>query len=155
MLARTARRRYVDGAGEPEAKRLRTESGAIAVRTDAIRVRRLSVIFSCVGPPAEVDFIITAQGVEASPDEGAMGGPSATPTSSGASQPQPPADSARPLMDGLSALDVELAETDLQVPASDDAEPAFEEKPDDEDDEEVYWREFEEPDLEGLEEFAT
>ncbi|KAI0060892.1 P-loop containing nucleoside triphosphate hydrolase protein [Artomyces pyxidatus] len=147
MLTRTGRRRHLEEHEGRELKRRRVESSggqvfetsAAFIRAHDILVRRMTVIFSSVAAPHSVDFVVTAKGIEASPLELAGSDavpPSATPTSSG---PVPP-DRERPLMNGVSLLDVASAERELQIPSSDDA--TFEEGQEEEDEEEAYWKEL-------------
>ncbi|KAJ7734951.1 P-loop containing nucleoside triphosphate hydrolase protein [Mycena maculata] len=71
MLSRTGRRRYLD---DGQSKRQKGDdgrsSGPDAPEEDtSILVRRLSVVFSSVGPLCSLDYIVTAAGISILPDD--------------------------------------------------------------------------------------
>lgn len=71
MLSRTDRRRYVDLVEAPAAKRRRVDGVQDGGEGESglTLVRRLSVIFSSVGPQAALDYVVTEAGVVALPLE--------------------------------------------------------------------------------------
>lgn len=79
MLSRTRRMRYLDEQEARAVKRPRREEdadvGASRVTVPGqdsdqpVRLRRLTVIFNSVAPPGALDYIITASGITALPDE--------------------------------------------------------------------------------------
>ena len=136
MLARTVRRRALPAeSSNRDRKRLRAEDGVAVVRADDVVVRRLSVVFSAVCAPAEVDFIITSRGVETCVDDqepgGAMG-PSALSTAALALA----TNVAHPPLSEVSPLDVGSVVGDLQPPQLGDEPVGGPE----EDEEDAYWR---------------
>jgi DNA repair protein RAD57 len=135
MLARTERRRALPAReSSRDRKRQRAEDGAPVVRTDDVVVRRLSVVFSAVCAPAEVDFIIAFRGVESCDDDveppGAPG-PAALSTTTLALV----TNIAHPPLAEVSPLDVGSVVSDLRPPQGD--EPVIGPE---EDEEDAYWR---------------
>ncbi|KAI0340626.1 P-loop containing nucleoside triphosphate hydrolase protein [Trametopsis cervina] len=85
MLVRTERMRVLDETEYRPAKRRRMEDGAEEARTrveaEAVRIRRLDVIFNSVGHPASLDYIITSGGfVALEPEEEELSHNSVQPT---------------------------------------------------------------------------
>lgn len=84
LLSRTGRRRYLDESLLP--KRARTENpdqpqapSEYIDAPQATLIRRLSIIFSSVSPPASLDYIVTTAGVSSLPsDQPAAKGPRST-----------------------------------------------------------------------------
>ncbi|KAL5529425.1 hypothetical protein ACEPAG_5410 [Sanghuangporus baumii] len=83
MLTRTNRRRYLDEPGPPTKRRQKEGNLAASEAVQDTResddgiaqsivIRRLSVVFSSVSPPASVDFIVTNTGISAVHDENAI-----------------------------------------------------------------------------------
>ncbi|KZT65446.1 hypothetical protein DAEQUDRAFT_636775, partial [Daedalea quercina L-15889] len=68
MLSRTERMRVLDADDRRDAKRPRFESPQPA-STQATRVRRLNVIFSSVGPPAALDYVVLREGIVTVPED--------------------------------------------------------------------------------------
>ncbi|THH05667.1 hypothetical protein EW146_g9841 [Bondarzewia mesenterica] len=139
MLTRTERRRHIDDPEDREPKRRRVEGTPTqrAVQVQPALVRRLTVIFSSVSRPGSLDFIISAKGIATTQDEASFSplssGSQARSSASHVSQGSSPAQ-VRPLMDEVSPLDVADAENNLQ---------AMPEEGHEEDEEEAYWKEFE------------
>ncbi|KAH9001739.1 P-loop containing nucleoside triphosphate hydrolase protein [Lactarius akahatsu] len=139
FLARTARRYALPAEKSRDRKRQRTEgAGATAaiVRADDVVVRRLSVVFSAVCAPAEVDFIITFRGVETCADDAESGG-APGPAAPSAAALALATNVVRPPLAEVSPLDVGSVVSDLRPPLPGD-EPVGEA----EDDEEAYWRDM-------------
>ena len=141
MLARTQRRRALPAERARERKRLRAEIGgggggggaaAAVVRADDVVVRRLSVVFSAVCAPAEVDFIVTFRGVETCADDDDATEPAALATAALALA----TNIARPPLAEVSPLDVGSVVSDLRPPEPGDGPVRAPE----EDDEDAYWR---------------
>ena len=135
MLARTMRRRALP-ASSHDRKRLRAEDGAAVVRADDVIVRRLSVVFSVVGAPAELDFIITSRGIETCVDDeepASAPGPSALSTAALALV----TNVAHPPLAEVSPLDVGSVVGDLQPPQLGEESVGVGAE---EDEEDAYWR---------------
>ena len=131
MLARTERRRALPvESSRRDRKRQRVEDGAPVVRTDDVVVRRLSVVFSAVCPPAEVDFIIAFRGVESCTEDAEPSRHLSTTALALAT------DIAHPPLAEVSPLDVGSVVSDLRPPQPGD-EPVI---GPDEDEEDAYWR---------------
>ena len=138
MLARTERRRALLPAAKRsrDRKRMRAEGGGAAVvRADDVVVRRLSVVFSAVSAPAEVDFIITFRGVETCVDDAESRG-AAGPVAISTAALALATDIARPPLAEVSPLDVGSVVSDLRPPQPGDEPVGVPE----EDDEDAYWR---------------
>ena len=136
MLARTQRRRALPAEkSSRDRKRQRAEDGAPVVRTDDVVVRRLSVVFSAVCAPAEVDFIITFSGVESCADDAepprAPGFAALSTTALALAT-----NIAHPPLAEVSPLDVGSVVSDLRPPQPGD-EPIIGPE---EDEEDAYWR---------------
>ncbi|KAI0318357.1 hypothetical protein OF83DRAFT_1282764 [Amylostereum chailletii] len=166
MLTRTGRRRHFDG--DPDAKRRRIVSGsghAITTSGDRVSVapqdtliRRMSLLFSSVSTPFSADFLVTPRGVElyADAEYPALSRTTILSSYSASSHTEPPRRQSVPptpqRLGDVALLDVACAETDLTSSAP--QEQPFDEAPDAEEDEETYWKEFddlEETDYVGLE----
>ncbi|KAH9934895.1 P-loop containing nucleoside triphosphate hydrolase protein, partial [Fomitopsis serialis] len=68
MLSRTERMRVLDEDDSRAAKRPRLERPQATV-AQPIRVRRLNVIFSSVGPPAALDYVVRKEGITTLPED--------------------------------------------------------------------------------------
>ncbi|OBZ75189.1 DNA repair protein XRCC3 [Grifola frondosa] len=69
MMSRTQRMRHLDDEYHRK-KRRRLESDAeTTFDHQTTRIRRLSVIFSCVTPPASLDYIVTDEGIVTLPED--------------------------------------------------------------------------------------
>jgi len=95
-------------------------------------VRRLSVVFSAVCAPAEVDFLIASRGVESCADDAEPPGPAVLSTAALALA----TNIAHPPLAEVSPLDVGSVVSDLRPPQPGD-EPIREPE---EDEEDAYWR---------------
>ncbi|KAJ7098148.1 P-loop containing nucleoside triphosphate hydrolase protein [Mycena belliarum] len=75
MMTRTGRRRYLEDGSHN--KRHKADDGnsledinpAVPTSAGAILIRRMSVVFSSITPPCSVDYIVTAAGISALPDD--------------------------------------------------------------------------------------
>lgn len=70
MMTRTGRRRYLDLSRDGDVKRRNRETEVrdqdrqqLSDRSEAILIRRLSVIFSSFSPPCSTDFVISCSGI--------------------------------------------------------------------------------------------
>ncbi|KAJ3550775.1 hypothetical protein NM688_g5001 [Phlebia brevispora] len=157
MLSRTNRRRYLEQEEVPP-KRRRLNSGE-PERTDADQptlIRRLTVIFNSVAPPASLDYVVTQGGVtvlqpEALSRADAKVAESLIPSSTAAPRPSQPLQGPA----GISPLDVPLARPSPEVLSDDEPQPlssqhavsqssatlvTAEDGPQDEDEWDAYWR---------------
>ncbi len=138
FLARTERRRTLPAERSRDRKRQRAEGGnAAVVRIDDVVVRRLSVVFSTVCAPAEVDFLITFRGVETCADDAEPGG-APGPTALSTTALALATNMVRPPLAEVSPLDVGSVVSDLRPPQPGDEPVGGPE----EDEEDAYWRDM-------------
>ena len=153
MLTRTERMREVDGVEVRPSKRRRLDSGEgqSSAQSNLLRIRRLSVIFSNVAPPASLDYIITSQGISTLPEEPDPTIPQQPPLPPPIVVPprhQPP-QLVTPLPDEIipSSQSQPLLPTFVELPSEENAQPSSddvsgENGPDfDEDEWDAYWKE--------------
>lgn len=152
MLTRTERMRELDDTEVRPSKRRRLDSnmGQPPSQTNRTRIRRLTVIFSNVAPPASLDYIITSQGISVL-QEDTMSTTQSPPAPPSASIPQirrlaayatPPSDETIP-----SSQSQPLLPTFVDLPSDDGPQPHSEgpngeNGPEPEEDEwDAYWKE--------------
>lgn len=105
MLSRTERMRVLDEDDSRGAKRARLEHPQATV-VQPIRVRRLNVIFSSVGPPVALDYVVRKDGIATLPEDVA---PESTMPLPSARRPVP---TQVPTIDGVSPFDMGVIEGD-------------------------------------------
>ncbi|KII88759.1 hypothetical protein PLICRDRAFT_637359 [Plicaturopsis crispa FD-325 SS-3] len=151
MLSRTGRRRYIDDPVQRLGKYRKTVGGSEDAATSsqaqavaqfeeqATLIRRLSVVFSSVAPPASIDFIITVAGLTSLPEDESVAALPSIPRPSA-----PPAPAFAPVqvmgMEDVSPLDAGAIEDGIALDATDDLDDAAEEAAPDEDEWEAYWK---------------
>ncbi|PCH38344.1 hypothetical protein WOLCODRAFT_65896 [Wolfiporia cocos MD-104 SS10] len=121
MLSRTERTRFLEvEQRKPKRRRLDPTRTQHCSETQPTRIRRLSIIFSSVSPPASLDYIVSEGGIfvlpdttEPNPTPPSSSTPLQPPSSSTPLQPpssstplQPPSSSPSHDIDGVSPLDV-------------------------------------------------
>ncbi|KAJ7470523.1 P-loop containing nucleoside triphosphate hydrolase protein [Mycena latifolia] len=121
MMSRTGRRRYLEDSLHNKRQKAddghSAESSSTKIHSDdgATLIRRMSVVFSSVAPPCSVDYIVTAAGISALPDDDVL-----VPSESRLSSPERHDDASLAIsMSGsqVAPLDVGFAEQDSQAEA--------------------------------------
>ncbi|KAL0566154.1 DNA repair protein rhp57 [Marasmius crinis-equi] len=119
MLSRTGRRRYIEGQFTEKRQKVQSSNSAegrpVRLGEDSSSlIRRLSIIFSSIGPPTFLDYIVTASGISTLPTESARPSQAATakPLSHASAEPSP-----EPALTQIVPLDIGALQGDL--PSSD------------------------------------
>ncbi|KAJ8078526.1 DNA repair protein rhp57 [Marasmius tenuissimus] len=120
MLSRTRRRRYIESQFVEKRQKVDSTGGpatrpAEMGEDSSTLIRRLSVIFSSVGPPASLDYIVSASGISGLSTENPRPSQVAQPSASKSTSAEPPRP--EPALTQIVPLDIGALQGDL--PSSD------------------------------------